>query len=63
MLLNKSDLLPHVDFDEAACRSAALRVNPRLEIMTVSAKTGEGLSAFYAWIEARLAGILDAREA
>jgi hydrogenase nickel incorporation protein HypB len=55
MLLNKSDLLPHLDFDVAACMAAALRVNPRLQILTVSAKTGEGLAAFYAWIEARAA--------
>ena len=55
MLLNKADLLPHLDFDVAACMAAALRVNPRLQILTVSARTGEGLAAFYAWIEARAA--------
>ena len=55
MLLNKSDLLPHLDFDVATCMAAALRVNPRLQILTVSARTGEGLTAFYAWIEARAA--------
>ncbi len=55
MLLTKSDLLPHLDFDTGACMAAALRVNPRLQILTVSAKTGEGLSAFNAWIEARAA--------
>src|SRR5271165_5064212 len=61
MLLNKSDLLPHLDFDVAACMAAALRVNPRLQILTVSAKTGEGLAAFYAWIEARAAAARAAR--
>jgi hydrogenase nickel incorporation protein HypB len=55
MLLNKSDLLPHLDFDVAACIATALRVNPRLDILTVSARGGEGLPAFYAWIEARVA--------
>ena len=55
MLLNKADLLPHLDFDVATCMAAALRVNPRLQILTVSARTGEGLAAFYAWIEARAA--------
>ena len=55
MLLNKSDLLPHLDFDFAACVAAALQVNPRLDILTVSARSGEGLPAFYAWIEARVA--------
>jgi hydrogenase nickel incorporation protein HypB len=55
MLLNKAYLLPHLDFDVATCMAAALRVNPRLQILTVSARTGEGLAAFYAWIEARAA--------
>jgi hydrogenase nickel incorporation protein HypB len=53
MLLNKSDLLPHLDFDVDACLAAALRVNPRLQILTVSARSGDGLAAFYAWIEGR----------
>jgi len=55
MLLNKSDLLPHLDFDVGACLASALRVNPRLQTLVVSARTGEGLAAFYAWIEARAA--------
>ncbi len=58
MLLNKSDLLPHLDFDVDACLAAALRVNPRLQILTVSARSGEGLAAFYAWIEGRAAAAL-----
>jgi hydrogenase nickel incorporation protein HypB len=58
MLLNKSDLLPHLDFDLDACLAAALRVNPRIQILTVSARTGEGLGAFYAWIEGRAAAAL-----
>jgi hydrogenase nickel incorporation protein HypB len=59
MLLNKSDLLPHVDFDVGACLANALRVNPKLQTLVVSARTGAGMAAFYAWIEARAA--LEAR--
>jgi hydrogenase nickel incorporation protein HypB len=55
MLLNKSDLLPHLEFDVDACLAAAMRVNPRIRILTVSARTGEGLAALYAWIEAHAA--------
>ena len=62
MLLNKADLLPHLDFDVGACLANALRVNPRLQILTVSARTGEGLEAFVAWIEASAAR-LNARQA
>jgi hydrogenase nickel incorporation protein HypB len=57
MLLNKSDLLPHLDFDIDACLAAALRINPQLQILTVSARTGDGLAAFYAWIEGRAAAL------
>jgi len=54
MLLNKIDLLPHLAFDLERCLRAALTVNPRLQIMQVSATTGEGLEAWTAWIEAGL---------
>jgi hydrogenase nickel incorporation protein HypB len=52
MLLNKIDLLPHLDFDMAACLDAASRANPAMHVLPVSARTGEGLAAFYAWIAA-----------
>jgi hydrogenase nickel incorporation protein HypB len=55
LLLNKSDLLPHLDFDVGLCLANALRVNPRLQTLVISAKTGEGLAAFVAWIEASAA--------
>jgi len=53
MLLNKVDLLPHLDFDVSVCVAAAVRVNPSIHVLTVSARTGEGLGAFYSWIEDR----------
>jgi hydrogenase nickel incorporation protein HypB len=53
MLLNKSDLLPHVDFDVDACLAAARRVNPCIQILIVSARSGAGLPAFYDWISSR----------
>jgi hydrogenase nickel incorporation protein HypB len=62
MLLNKSDLLPHLDFDKAACLVNALRVNPKLQTMVVSAKSGEGMDAFYDWIAARAAACALAAE-
>ena len=53
LLLNKADLLPHLKFDVGKCLAAALTVNPHLQTLVVSAETGEGMAAFYAWIEAR----------
>jgi hydrogenase nickel incorporation protein HypB len=55
LLLNKIDLLPHLDFDLASTIEYARRVNPRIEVLTVSAKSGEGLPSFYAWIAKRAA--------
>ncbi len=51
MLLNKLDLLPHVDFDVAAAIANAKQVNPAISVLCVSAKTGEGLADWYAWID------------
>lgn len=57
MLLNKTDLLPHLDFDVPACEACARRVNPDIEILRLSARTGEGMAAWCEWIEARSAVI------
>jgi hydrogenase nickel incorporation protein HypB len=38
-----------------ACKQAALRVNPRIEILIVSARTGEGIGDFINWIADRAA--------
>lgn len=50
VVINKIDLLPHVDFDVAACRDAALAVNPKLEFLEVSAIRGDGLDGWASWI-------------
>ena len=55
MVLNKSDLLPYVPFDVDKCVDYARRVNPQIGVLTVSALTGEGLDAWYGWIEAQRA--------
>ena len=51
MLLNKVDLLPHLNFDVERCIELARRVNPGIQILQVSATTGEGLDAWLHWIE------------
>jgi hydrogenase nickel incorporation protein HypB len=50
-LINKSDLLPYVDFDPEKCREYALRVNHNLEFITLSAKTGEGFNEWADWLK------------
>jgi len=53
LLLNKIDLLPYLDFDMERFQSDAFKVNPRLKIMNISCKTGEGLDNWFRWIEER----------
>lgn len=52
VLLNKTDLLPHLDFDVDAAITNARKVNPVIKVLQVSARTGEGMSGWCAWIEA-----------
>lgn len=52
MLLNKTDLLPHTDFDVEKCREYARRVSPGIIIFEVSARSGEGMEAWYQWLTA-----------
>ncbi len=52
MLLNKTDLLPHLDFDVDAAIANARKVNPSIRALKVSARTGEGMAAWLSWIEA-----------
>ena len=51
MILNKTDLLPHVKFDVARCIELARRVNPTIEILQLSATTGEGMDAWLHWLD------------
>lgn len=60
MLLTKTDLLPHVDFDPQRCLAWARRVNPDLPMLALSARSGDGLSAWYDWLsETRTAVVAD----
>ncbi|MDP2406158.1 MAG: hydrogenase nickel incorporation protein HypB [Hydrogenophaga sp.] len=51
MVLNKTDLLPHVKFDVTRCIELARRVNPTIEIIQLSATTGEGMDAWLHWLD------------
>ncbi|MCX4174845.1 MULTISPECIES: hydrogenase nickel incorporation protein HypB [Paraburkholderia] len=52
LLLNKIDLLPYLRFDVEQCIGYARKVNPGIEILRVSAQSGEGMDAWYAWLRA-----------
>ena len=53
MILNKVDLLPYVKFDIERCEEYARRVNPKIQILRVSATTGEGIDKFIEWLKAQ----------
>jgi hydrogenase nickel incorporation protein HypB len=53
VLVNKIDLAPHVDADVALLIANARRVNPDVTVLCISARTGEGLDAWLAWLDAR----------
>jgi len=61
MLVNKIDLKPHVQFDVANAIAYARRMRPALEVIEVSATTGEGFVAWLAWLERGIAAAKDAR--
>jgi hydrogenase nickel incorporation protein HypB len=50
VIINKMDLLPHVDFDIAAFRRSVTGLNPKVEFFEVSCKTGEGIDRWCSWM-------------
>ncbi|HYD70618.1 hydrogenase nickel incorporation protein HypB [Azospirillum sp.] len=55
LLVTKVDLLPHLTFDVERMIGYARQLKPGLEVMQVSSTTGQGLDAWYTWIDAGLA--------
>lgn len=62
MLLNKSDLLPHLDFDVELAIEYARRVNPGIRAIVLSARSGEGMGVWLDWLDERM-GVAAARGA
>ena len=50
VIINKMDLLPHVDFDIANFRRSIQGLNPKAEVFQLSCKTGEGIERWCSWI-------------
>ncbi len=60
MLLNKIDLLPHLDFDVKAAIAYARRVNPKIRVIELSATSGQGMDE---WVQYLRDGTAAARAA
>jgi len=52
MLLNKCDLLPYLDFDAELAIDYAHRINPKLQVIRISATSGAGMAEWLEWIKA-----------
>ena len=52
VVVNKIDLLPHLDFSLERFLANLDQVHPGVERMLLSARTGEGVDAFAGWLAA-----------
>ncbi len=50
LLINKIDVLPYFDFNLELCKERAKQLNPNIKIITICAKTGEGVQDFADWL-------------
>ena len=50
LVINKTDVIDYFDFDKEKVEEYARMRNPKIEILYISAKTGEGIPAFADWI-------------
>jgi hydrogenase nickel incorporation protein HypB len=60
VIINKIDLVPYVTFDLETCLAFARSVNPGVEILPVSATSGDGIEAWYDWIRAKIGELANA---
>ena len=51
MVINKIDLIDYVDFNVEKAVKDALKINPSLEIIQISCKTGKGIREFFEWLK------------
>jgi hydrogenase nickel incorporation protein HypB len=54
VLLNKTDLLPYTSFDMSVAIEDITSLNPQASLLPISCRTGEGLSAWYTWLQKQL---------
>ena len=62
MLLNKIDLLPHLDYDVETALAFARRVNPAIRVIELSATSGEGMDEWLAFLHEGVARARAARQ-
>jgi hydrogenase nickel incorporation protein HypB len=58
LLINKMDYLEISDFNLGLLRERALKLNPRIQIFEISAKTGQGVDRWAGWLSEQVQGVL-----
>ena len=54
--MSKIDLLPHLDFSLEEAINNARQINPQLDFISLSCKTGQGMDEWIEWLTARIDG-------
>jgi hydrogenase nickel incorporation protein HypB len=55
-VFNKIDLLPYLDFSLEEAMENARQINPQLEFLSISCKTGQGLEGWLGWLQGKMKG-------
>jgi hydrogenase nickel incorporation protein HypB len=58
LLVNKIDYLGYEDFDMDAMRERVLNLNPKIRIMEVSCKTGQGIDTWITWLKDEISAFI-----
>jgi hydrogenase nickel incorporation protein HypB len=61
LILNKVDLIPYVEFDLGAFRTAVSALNPDAPLFELSCRSGEGISTWAAWLAQQVPALRDRR--
>jgi hydrogenase nickel incorporation protein HypB len=54
LIINKIDLLPYVKFDFESLVKSLKKLNPKLTLIKLSCKTGEGIGEWVDWLRQKL---------
>ena len=57
LVVNKTDYLPDPGFDYETMKTNVRNLNPKLDILPVSCRTGTGLGEWIDWLEGKIAGV------
>ena len=54
LLINKIDVLPYFDFDLEECKKYVRKLNPNMNVIPISARTGEGIEEWTDWLRTEI---------